>query len=125
MPNPVAPRQIALTQIARRVENLPRARAFFAILGVAELYAFPGLAFLSLGQTRLMLRETGKREAADILYLSTPDIASSHARLAGQGVRFTSAPHMIHRHPDGAEEWMAFFQDDEDRDLALHMIRAP
>ena len=114
-----------LSQISRRVENLPRARAFFATIGVKELYAFPGLAFLALGRTRLMLKETGARNEADILYLWTSDIAVTHAELLGKGVVFSTAPHMIHRHEDGAEEWMAFFKDDEDRDLALHMIRAP
>ena len=31
-------------------------------------------------------------------------------------------PARTHKHPDGAEEWMAFFKDDEGRDLALHSI---
>lgn len=115
--------QTRLAQISRRVENLTRARAFWRdILLVPELYAFPGLAFFDLGATRLMLRETGLREEADILYLSTPDIAAAHARLTDRGVQMTGAPHMIHKHPDGTEEWMAFFKDDEGRDLALHMI---
>lgn len=112
-----------LSQIARRVETLDRARSFWRdTLQVPELYAFPGLAFFDLGGTRLMLRETGKREEADILYLSTRDIAVAHAALAERGARMTGAPHMIHKHPDGAEEWMAFFTDDEGRDLALHSV---
>jgi hypothetical protein len=28
-------------------------------------------------------------------------------------------PHMIHRHADGTQEWMAFFKDPEGRLLAL------
>lgn len=113
-----------LSQVARRVENLDRARAFWReTLGIAELYAFPGLAFYDLGGPRLMLRETGQREEADILYLSVLDIAAAHATLSGRGVTFTGAPHLIHRHPDGTEEWMAFFHDDEGRDLALHALR--
>ena len=28
-------------------------------------------------------------------------------------------PHMIHRHEDGTEEWMAFFQDNDGRPLAI------
>ena len=40
-----------------------------------------------------------------------------------RGVEFVSAPHMIHRHEDGTEEWMAFFNDPEGRPLAL-MARA-
>lgn len=114
---------MSLSQIARRVENLDRARCFWReTLGIPELYAFPGLAFFDLGGTRLMLRETGRREEADILYLSTPDITTAHAHLAAKGAEMTGAPHMIHKHPDGAEEWMAFFKDDEGRDLALHSI---
>jgi catechol 2,3-dioxygenase-like lactoylglutathione lyase family enzyme len=113
----------ALGQIARRVERLDRARAFFRDqLGLSELYAFPGLAFFDLGGTRLMLRETGTRDPADILYFRVPDIGAEHARLAGQGISFTAPPHMIHRHANGAQEWMAFFHDDEGRDLAIHMI---
>jgi catechol 2,3-dioxygenase-like lactoylglutathione lyase family enzyme len=114
------------SQIARRVERLDRARTFWRdTLGLPELYAFPGLAFIDLGPTRLMLRETGSRDEADLLYLLAPDIAKAHAALVGRGVRFSGAPHMIHRHPDGTEEWMAFFKDDEDRDLALHtMVKA-
>ncbi len=112
-----------LSQLSRRVETLDRARAFWRdTLQIPELYAFPGLAFFDLGGTRLMLRETGTRDDADILYLSTPDIAAAHAALMQRGAEMTGAPHMIHKHPDGAEEWMAFFKDDEGRDLALHSI---
>lgn len=115
-----------LSQIARRVESLARARAFLAdVVGLRELYAFPGLAFFDLGGVRLMLRETGQRDEADILYLRVPDIDAAHAALALRGAAFAGPPHLIHRHTDGAEEWMAFFRDDEGRDLALHAIRRP
>ena len=113
-----------LSQISRRVEVLDRARAFWRdTLQIPELYAFPGLAFFELGPTRLMLRETGTRDEADILYLACPDIAAAHAALTERGATMTGAPHMIHKHPDGAEEWMAFFKDDEGRDLALHSVQ--
>lgn len=115
-----------LSQISRRVESLDRARSFWRdALQIPELYAFPGLAFFDLGPTRLMLRETGVRDQADILYLATPEIATAHASLAERGVEMTGAPHMIHRHADGTEEWMAFFKDDEGRDLALHSLVRP
>lgn len=113
-----------LSQIARTVEKLDSARVFFRDrIGLDELYAFPGLAFLDLGGTRLMLRETGDRNPADILYFRTADIAAETIRLTATGIAFIAAPHMIHRHPDGSEEWMAFFPDDEGRTLALHMVR--
>ncbi len=115
-----------VSQISRRVEVLDRARTFLKdVAGLSELYAFPGIAFFDLGGTRLMLRETGRREEADILYFGVPDIAAAHDALAARGAEFTGAPHMIHRHPDGTEEWMAFFKDDEGRDLALHMQGRP
>ena len=115
-----------ISQIARRVENLDRARAFWRdTIGIAELYAFPGLAFFSLGPTRLMLRDTGRRDDADILYLATEDILSAAQSLGSKGIAFVQAPHLIHRHPDGTEDWMAFFPDDEGRPLGLHMQRTP
>lgn len=115
-----------ISQISRRVESLNRARAFWReTLVLPELYAFPGLAFFSLGPTRLMLRETGTRDPADILYLATGDITAAHQMLAERGVGFTHPPHLVHRHPDGTGEWMAFFTDDEDRPLAMHMRARP
>ncbi len=114
----------ALGQIARRVERLDRARAFLKDqLGLSELYAFPGLAFFDLGGTRLMLRETGQRDQADILYFRVADIGAAAAALQAQGVRFVEPARMIHRHPDGTEEWMAFFNDDENRPMALMATR--
>jgi catechol 2,3-dioxygenase-like lactoylglutathione lyase family enzyme len=115
-----------LAQIARKVENLDRARAFFReTLGLHELYAFPRLAFFQLGDTRLMLSETGKRDDADILYFHVADIAASHADLAARGLSFSHPPHRIHTHPDGTEEWMAFFADDEGRALAFASVVKP
>lgn len=115
-----------LSQLSRRVENLDRARAFWRdTLQVPELYAFPGLAFFDLGPTRLMLKETGTRDEADILYLSTQDIHAAHVALGDRGASLTGTPHLIHTHPDGSQEWMAFFQDDEGRDLALHSVKRP
>jgi hypothetical protein len=42
-----------------------------------------------------------------------PDINAAHDELQSRGVEFIHAPHMIVRHPDGTEEWMAFFRDSE------------
>ena len=56
------------------------------------------------------------------------DIKASNARKsrylyelnrAARGVEFKGAPHMVHRHADGTEEWLAFFKDPEGRFLAL------
>lgn len=116
----------ALAQVSRKVADLDRARTFLRDqLGLIELYAFPGLAFYRLGDTRLMISETGQAEPADILYFRVTDIVASHTALAAGGVVFTQPPHIIHTHPDGTEEWMAFFEDDEGRPLALSSLRQP
>jgi DNA-binding CsgD family transcriptional regulator/catechol 2,3-dioxygenase-like lactoylglutathione lyase family enzyme len=109
-------------QIARSVKDIAAARAWYGeTLGLAHLYSFGNLAFFDCGGVRLFLSEGDGGAAANdsILYFRVPDVRTAHARLAAKGVEFTHAPHMIHRHEDGAEEWMAFFKDNEDRPLAI------
>jgi len=111
-----------LGQIARTVKNTEESRAWYRdVLGLPELYAFPGLAFFDLGGVRLMLTEEdgGTGSSESILYLRVPDIHAAKEDLEQRGVAFTHAPHLIHRHEDGTEEWMAFFDDNERRPLAL------
>ncbi len=111
-----------LGQVARTVRSVAEARAWYRdTLGLPELYAFPGLAFFDMGGVRLMLTEEdgGSGPSESILYLRVPDIHASKAELESRGITFTHAPHRIHRHEDGTEEWMAFFQDNEGRPLAL------
>ena len=67
-----------------------------------------------------MLTQGDSTSAAEsILYFRVPDIRQAHGELKERGVEFSHAPHMIHRHADGTEEWMAFFKDPEDRPLAI------
>ena len=109
-----------LGQVARTSRNVEEARAWYRdTLGLPELYAFPGLAFFDLGGVRLMLTEEGDGSQDSILYLRVPDVHAAKEELAARGVSFTHAPHMIHRHEDGTEEWMAFFEDNEGRALGL------
>jgi predicted enzyme related to lactoylglutathione lyase len=54
-----------------------------------------------------------------ILYFRVPDIQAAHDALRGRGAEFVGAPHMIHRHADGTEEWMAFLKDSEGGLLAI------
>lgn len=109
-----------LGQVARTARNVEEARAWYRdTLGLPELYAFPGLAFFDLGGVRLMLTEEGDGAQDSILYLRVPDVHAAREELEARGVKFTHAPHMIHRHEDGTEEWMAFFEDNEGRALAL------
>jgi hypothetical protein len=46
-------------------------------------------------------------------------VRTAQPALSARGVEFTHAPHMIHRHADGSEEWMAIFNDNEGRPLAI------
>jgi DNA-binding CsgD family transcriptional regulator/catechol 2,3-dioxygenase-like lactoylglutathione lyase family enzyme len=108
-------------QIARSVSDTAESEKWYRdVLGLPHLYTFGTLAFFDCGGTRLMLsEEAGGVARESILYLRVPDIAAAHDALKMRGVKFTHAPHMIHRHADGTEEWMAFFEDPDGRPLAL------
>jgi hypothetical protein len=55
-----------------------------------------------------------------------PDIRSAHAQLLKRGADFESPPHLVHRHADGMEEWMAFFRDNDGRLLSIMcQVKAP
>ena len=114
---------IMLGQVARTVGSVEASRAWFRdVLGLPELYAYPGLAFFDLGGVRLMLTEDdggGTAAQESILYLRVPDVHAVKNELESRGVTFTHAPHLVHRHEDGTEEWMAFFEDPEGRPLGL------
>ena len=114
------PGPVGLAQICRTTADLEAAKRFYGeTLGLKLLYAFPGMAFFELGEARLYLQQTDKAAPESILYLRVRDIHAAHAGLAAKDVEFFNAPHMIHRHPDGTEEWMAEFRDNEGRPLAL------
>jgi predicted enzyme related to lactoylglutathione lyase len=108
-------------QISRTVRDIKQAEAWYGgVLGLSHLYTFGKLAFFDLGGTRLFLtQETEPPATESILYLRVPDIKVAHDTLQARGVEFISAPHMIHKDPDGTEEWMAFFKDPEGRPLAI------
>jgi DNA-binding CsgD family transcriptional regulator/catechol 2,3-dioxygenase-like lactoylglutathione lyase family enzyme len=109
-----------LGQIARSVSDVVASEKWYRdVLGVAHLYTFGPLAFFDLGGTRLMLSQEGGATKESVLYLRVADIGAAHSTLIGRGVNFTHAPHMIHRHADGTEEWMAFFEDPDGRPLAI------
>jgi hypothetical protein len=95
------------------------------VIGLPHLFTFGTLAFFDCGGTRLMLSGEGGAKPESILYLRVTDIAAAHAELTSRGVKFTHAPHMIHRHADGTEEWMAFFEDPDGRPLAIMMGSGP
>jgi catechol 2,3-dioxygenase-like lactoylglutathione lyase family enzyme len=108
-------------QIARRVKNIESARKWYGdILGLQHLYSFGDLAFFDCGGTRLFLsQDESENQSESIIYFRVKDIRTAHENLTAKGIEFINAPHMIHRHEDGTEEWMAFFKDNDGRPLGI------
>lgn len=110
----------AIGQVSRTVSDIAAARTWYGeVLGLPHLYSFGDLAFFDCAGTRLFLSQGESGVAESILYFRVADIHATQAVLAERGVDFTHAPHMVHRHQDGTEEWMAFFADPDGRPLAL------
>ena len=111
-------------QVSRTVADLAASTAFYGeALGLPHLYTFGELAFFDCGGTRLYLHQTEVAPESS-LYFQVPDIHAAAQALEAKGIAFLGAPHLIHRHADGTEEWMAFFTDPEGRTLAL-MAQVP
>lgn len=108
-------------QISRSVRDIQQAEAWYrGVLGLSHLYTFGKLAFFDCGGTRLFLTQNDAEPTAEsILYLSVENIEAAYRALEARGVEFVSPPHLIHKHADGTEEWMAFFKDPEGRPLAI------
>jgi catechol 2,3-dioxygenase-like lactoylglutathione lyase family enzyme len=109
-------------QISRQVSDIPNTVEWYKnVLGLPHLYTFGDLAFFDCGGTRLLVTSRKDEDSAgqSILYFSTPNIVALYEQLVNRGVTFRGAPHMIHRHDSGVEEWMAFFEDPDGHLLAL------
>ncbi|HEX5370239.1 MAG TPA: VOC family protein [Dehalococcoidia bacterium] len=116
----------SIGQIARHVSDVKRAEAWYRdVLGLTHLYTFPSsvgeLAFFDCGGTRLFLsNERGDTPGEqNVLYFRVADINAAYDELRGRGIEFVDAPHMIFRHQDGTEEWMAFFKDCDGQLLSI------
>jgi DNA-binding CsgD family transcriptional regulator len=108
-------------QIARTVGDIDVAQNWYElILELPHLYRFGPLSFFDCNGTRLMLTQQEKLNPDEsVLYFKVADIIQMHKNLLEKGVEFIAAPHRIHQHSDGTEEWMAFFKDPDGRILAL------
>ena len=107
-------------QVSRTVSDIAKAEQWYGkVLGLKHLYTFGKAAFFDLGGTRLYLTADQAVAPESILYLQVADIPAAYEELRSRGVEFHSAPHLIHRHADGTEEWLAVFKDPDGRPLAL------
>ena len=118
-----------LGQVALTVRDVERSVAFYRD-AVALRFLFapaPTLAFLQIGDVRLML-STPEGEfspgGGSVLYLRVADIDAEHAAMTARGVTFIDAPHLVARMPDH-ELWMCFFRDPDEHVLALMCERRP
>ncbi len=112
---------LGLGQVARSVSDVAAAERWYRdVLGLDHLFTAGDMAFFDCGGTRLMLSQSAEAPSAEsLLYFRVPDIHEAATTLGDAGVEFVSAPHKIHEHEDGSEEWMAFFNDPDGRPLAI------
>jgi len=110
----------SIAQIARSVQDIKQAEAWYKnVLGLPHLYTFGNLAFFDCNGTRLMLSQESAMVPESILYMRVGNIAAAYEVLKSRGVEFINAPHMIHRHADGTEEWLSMLKDPEGRPLGI------
>jgi predicted enzyme related to lactoylglutathione lyase len=110
-------------QLLVPVGDFERGLAYYRdVLGLPLLFsAPPQMAFFLCGAVRLLVGvpPPGKDAARSAtIYFRVSDITDVHTTLTGQGVRFQSAPHIVHRTPT-AELWLAEFTDPDGNQLAL------
>ena len=120
-----------LHQVAQHADDLSRAVAFYQDILGGELivcYDPPGLAFLRLGQARLLL---DRAAPSALIYLRVEDARESAERMRGKGVQVETDPHRIHVDDQGVfgepgwEEWMTFIRDSEGNLVGLASRHAP
>jgi DNA-binding CsgD family transcriptional regulator/catechol 2,3-dioxygenase-like lactoylglutathione lyase family enzyme len=111
-----------LGQVALSVRDIARAETFYGTtLGLPHVFTFGELAFFDMDGVRLYLQRKDEPDwrPGSLLYFVVDDIHGASAVLVERGVAFRGAPHRIHTHDDGSEEWMAFFDDPDGNQLAL------
>lgn len=109
----------AIGQIARTVSDIDAARRWYRdVLGLEPLFDAGNMAFFACNGTRLMLSE-GDAGAESLIYFRVDDVHAACSGMEERGAKVISAPHRIHTHEDGSEEWMGFVEDNDGRPLGL------
>lgn len=112
-----------LGQLLIPVSNLEQATAYYRdTLGIPFLFsAPPQMSFFQTGNVRLLVgvHEDGATDQrSSMIYFRVDDIHSVHDGLVSRGVKFGSAPHLVHR-ASTYELWLADFTDPDGNPLAL------
>jgi methylmalonyl-CoA/ethylmalonyl-CoA epimerase len=110
-------------QVALSVSDVARSTAFYReAVGLRFLFAAgPSLAFLDLGNARLMLSAPEGEftpGSSTVLYLRVADLTGAHAAMRERGVTFVDEPHLVAPMPDH-DLWMCFFRDPDGHTIAL------
>lgn len=111
-----------LGQVSMNVSDIERSVTFYRdVLGLPHLFTSGQLAFFDCGGVRLFLDALPEVQgrASSVLYFSVPAIGAAYRELTTRGVKFSGAPHLIHKDERGAELWMAFFEDPDANVLAV------
>lgn len=112
----------SMGQVSRLARDLPAMADWFRdVVGLAEIMRFEAAAFFDCGGVRIYL-SVGDPANNALLYFRVGDLSAEVEALRAKGVTIKSAPHRIHVHDDGTEEWMAFFNDPEGSPLGLMSI---
>jgi catechol 2,3-dioxygenase-like lactoylglutathione lyase family enzyme/DNA-binding CsgD family transcriptional regulator len=109
-------------QVAMSVKEIERSVAFYRdVLGLPHLFTAGQLAFFDCDGTRLFIDALPEAQGNgnSCIYFTVADIHGAQKELSARGAPFEGAPHMIHRHDDGTEEWMTFFRDPDGNMLSL------
>jgi DNA-binding CsgD family transcriptional regulator/catechol 2,3-dioxygenase-like lactoylglutathione lyase family enzyme len=111
-----------LGQVSRTTRDLPAMADWLRdVVGLPEIMRFETAAFFDCGGVRLYL-SVGDPANNSLLYFRVGNIEAEVEALRTKGVVIKSAPHRIHVHDDGTEEWMAFFNDPEGGPLGLMSV---
>ncbi|HET9650962.1 MAG TPA: VOC family protein, partial [Usitatibacter sp.] len=90
-------------QLSIPVQDFERGVAFYRdTLGLPFLFAAPPqMAFFQCGYVRLLVGvpppDQPRERSCTTIYFHVEDIEAVHDTLRSRGVRFRSAPHMVHR----------------------------
>lgn len=113
-----------LRQIAQKIEDPARAKAFYEkLLGQSPIAEFnpPGFVFFDLDGVRLLLDPFGKPA---LIYLQVDDVRETVERLRAEGHIISTEPHIVFADELGTfdkpgNEWLAFVDDTEGNTVGL------